>query len=202
MQKHEMAEMPSSPLTPQRGLTPSDGPTSPLVEAMAAANPLNTEAALKASLPVSLASMMTSSAKTRATYPEGEDVKIQFLGYEPIPSDVPAPLLCQALEAVKLSLSPMDERYIATLVTRMKAMTRSRSESSVDAVVQIKIYAEELTAWPADVVKYIVTTWHQRSDFFPTMHELEIELRRWSERRKAFCEVLQVAVDKHPNIVQ
>lgn len=167
--------------------------SSALDAAMERANPMETFAALEASLNALLPAM--PQAKMNTIYPETGGATFQFLGYAPLPSNVGVQALSQSLTLVKRSLKPMSESNIAALLTEMRCRVMTRKEDALDVVLQIRVYAKDLTAWPADIVRYVLSTWHERSDYFPTGRELIVAMERWNARRKGLVAVLESALN-------
>lgn len=169
------------------GSTAISLPSSELAAKMAGANPLRTIETLKACLPKSLAASLMRVTNT--TYPAGQDVKIELLGFR-LRLGVPDQDRLQALTLVRQSLRPMPESEATELLMLLKARTRGRNETDSDALFQLKVYAHDMLDFPADVVRYALTTWHENNDFWPTVHELLQVLRKWSHERQCLLNVL------------
>lgn len=167
-----------------------------LTQAMAGANPRVTAQALEALLKQLLGT--TPVAETVITYPNNE-TKVTITGYKPTPRNVSDPQLSQALILARQSLTPMAEPEIAALLTQLRSISLTRKEETTDVALQITTMARMLTQYPADVVRYVLTTWHQRSKFFPTMNELLEPLNLWSRSRRVLAAAFKIDIaDRAP----
>ena len=73
------------------------------------------------------------------------------------------------MEMLNTRASPEDcQKWLA----RLKMMTAARSTGQDDLVAQIAIYADELSEYPADVVRDVCRWWAAREKWFPTWAEL------------------------------
>jgi len=87
----------------------------------------------------------------------------------------------------------MDEARI--LLARLKAKTRSRSETDSDIAFQIAVYAEDLQEWPADVARKVLREWANTHPFWPTWADLVGVLEPVMRKRQALLDVLDEAVE-------
>lgn len=92
----------------------------------------------------------------------------------------------QALKAVDNYKKPMAAKDIANLVARLQIITNERGKNSADIAARLNIWIEELQAYPADVVRYVLKVHKYR--FFPTLAEVlercetEMSFRRLIEQ--------------------
>lgn len=158
---------------------------------MAGADPRETAAAVLDGLPECLKCALV--AETRTTYPES-GLHTEFLRFtlKPLPHlPVGAQDRSQALTLVKRSLSPMPQDEAEILLMKLKATTRSRSETDSDIVFQLQVYLEKLADWPADATRKVLTEWSETNNFWPVWAELYALLEPIARRRKALVEVLE-----------
>jgi hypothetical protein len=73
---------------------------------------------------------------------------------------------------MEIALMPMPPRECIELLTELKATTVQRAEQAHDIRGQMAIYAKKLSAYPADIVRKVLTTQAERSRWWPTWFEL------------------------------
>lgn len=163
--------------------------------AMGGADPRATMEAVWDGLPESL--RLSITPVTQTSFPNDE-TRVDFLRFtlNPAPEwPVSGQDLSRALTLVRRSLSPipMDEARI--LLARLKAKTRSRSETDSDIAFQIAVYAEDLQEWPADVARKVLREWANTHPFWPTWADLVGVLEPVMRKRQALLDVLDEAVE-------
>ncbi len=183
-------ETPSKPTGTEPGKTGSivKLPTVPLAEAMAGMDPQATAASLTAALPDSFAGALDPIV--RRTFPPSGGVNREFLGFKLL-----RPIADQdrssALTLVKRSLSPMAQDELTRLLVAMRAMTRTKAETAELVDLQLEVYAQKLTEWPADVVRALLCRWPEQNSFWPTWHECLTFMDPLTRKRRALLEVLE-----------
>jgi hypothetical protein len=131
--------------------------------AMAGADPKATDAALLGFL-----KQQPSLSVTLKERPVNTDYGMDWIkeGYE-VTGD---PTVARA--AMEIALMPMPPRECIELLTELKATTVQRAEQAHDIRGQMAIYAKKLSAYPADIVRKVLTTQAERSRWWPTWFEL------------------------------
>jgi hypothetical protein len=143
--------------------------------------------ALLAKLPPSFASSITE--RTEPIYgTSGYDERLT--GYEltrPIPADEAVEALAILVEANK----PADEVFILQELARMRRLTKARPQDADDLTLMAAAYAEEMAAYPADVIASACRKWAAMEKWWPSWAELKDLLEFRMRRRKAMLEALQ-----------
>jgi hypothetical protein len=127
--------------------------------------------------------------RTEPAYgPDGYDERL--VGYEltrPIPADDAEEALAILAEANQ----PADEAFIVQELTRMRMLTKARPQDSTDLTLMAAAYAEEMAAYPADVIRSACRKWAAMEKWWPSWAELKDLLEFRMRRRKAMLEALQ-----------
>lgn len=140
-----------------------------------------------ASLPPSVASSLTEKRTDFVDPVYGYDFR--FDGYSLAPVDAAEKMQAKAI--VLAACRRCDSKTIASELTRMRVLTKARELSNDDASATVAAYAEELSRYPADIVRAACRGWSKREPWWPSWAELKEELTRHARRRKALAEVLR-----------
>lgn len=158
---------------------------------MAGTNPIETLAALRASLPPRVNSSLSENLKT--IYIEKTGPEFQFLGWTMAP-DLSAQDLSTSITLVRQSLSPMEPTETLTELTKVFVRTTARAQDHDDLKLRLVVYAEDLSEYPADVARYALREWPKLSTWWPTTHDLVKLMERWTERRRMLLSTLEDAL--------
>ena len=75
----------------------------------------------------------------------------------------------QALEIVNAYFTPLDREEIIKLIARLQMIAPERNKTSFDVKARTSIWVEELSKYPADIVK---TALKQKYRWFPALAEV------------------------------
>lgn len=105
----------------------------------------------------------------------------QLLRYEIDPSGAKAEEFQQALLAYERACLPMPDPQINEELGKLRVRTAWRDPGQEDMSFAMRVYADDLAEWPADVVKEVLSTQHKVSKFWPAWIELEerLKLKAW-----------------------
>jgi len=103
--------------------------------------------------------------------------------------DVPAECADQCAHVIEHSFRSAPPNLLAAQLYRLRMMTRARQASAGDQEAEAAIWLESLQCWPGDVALHVLATWTSRPNgqFWPTWNEVETELRRFTQPRKALA---------------
>lgn len=96
-----------------------------------------------------------------------------------------------ALRQVEQWLQPAPPQLILAELTRVRALTISRDQSTADLELVAAAYADELREYPADAVREVMREWPRTHRFWPTLCELVERLEHLVTPRKALREALR-----------
>lgn len=100
--------------------------------------------------------------------------------------------LLTARAVVAAGLAPMGIEEIGELLTRLRLATTPRRQSDVEILSQNVIYADELSQYPADVVRFVMRTQPAKLTWFPSWAELYPRLEQYARPRR----LLHAALDR------
>ena len=103
-----------------------------------------------------------------------------------LPANVSQAQIDEARHAIELSLTPAPMGDLVQWITRVQMLTVRRPGEEADTKAQAKLYAHELSCYPADIVREVlddVSRWR----FFPAWAEIEPHLRVRVARRDALA---------------
>ena len=83
----------------------------------------------------------------------------------------------EARQVINRITVPLPAEEVVSLLAKIRLMTARRSDDADDQDAQLMLYAEELSYWPADAVKAVLSTQHRHSKWWPTWAELEERLQ-------------------------
>lgn len=165
-------------------------------ERLMAAHPAEVDRALAAWLPQPVASCLRSVVIDRSTARHGFDQ--QFLRYEVmrLPDAAHLPDVREALRRHAAACLPApDDRVVKELVA-LRVLTKARSEADADMDFTLRIYAEKLREYPADVVLSVLRTQPSQEKFWPAWQELELRMEWRTKKRKARRAALAQMLDR------
>jgi hypothetical protein len=77
----------------------------------------------------------------------------------------------------------MDSSECQKLLAVLKILTTTKAEQADDIKLTIEVYRTQLEKYPADVVRYVLTTQANLSKWWPTWADLKGRLDSLSSRR-------------------
>ena len=89
-----------------------------------------------------------------------------------------------AIKMLDKALEPLPSKTILQELTRLKLKTMARNMTTEELSLQLAVYVDELSEYPADIVVKVLRDWPRNSKWWPTWHELDIELRWRTNRRQ------------------
>ena len=90
-----------------------------------------------------------------------------------------------AIKMLQKALEPLPANTILQELTRLKLKTMARNMTTEELSLQLAVYTDELGQYPADIVVKVLRDWPKQSKWWPTWHELDIELE-WRTNRRQF----------------
>jgi hypothetical protein len=100
----------------------------------------------------------------------------------------------RALEAVQSAMTPPSVQRCEEHVSTLHAVTAHRQDSENSLRLILRLYADCLAKYPADVAKAVVERFMYRSEkpnFFPTLSELKEQCDRAAAQREQLLRSLQ-----------
>lgn len=169
-------ETTSLPVQPQYSLTNGGGKMIMTAQQLAQKEPIQNDRRLTAYLKHTLSLSMNVERESRFTAYgwEAGRFKVDF-------GTMTKEQLRQAKQAVDSYCAPLDTKSTYALIARLQMITPERQRSIIDTKARAKIWCEELSKYPADVVVKVLK---ERYEWFPSLAEVlnkcddEIELRR------------------------
>lgn len=92
------------------------------------------------------------------------------------------------VEAVNV---PMKEQETIFELGRLRVQTKARAEDAENMEFLLRVYAEDMREYPADIVKAACRRWARINKFFPAWAELKGEMDYLARNRKALLRVLR-----------
>lgn len=114
----------------------------------------------------------------------------RLTGYEftrPIPADEAAGALAILVEANK----PADEAFIVQELARMRRLTKARPQDADDLTLMAAAFADEMAAYPIDVIQSACRKWTAAEKWWPSWSELKDYLEFRMRKRRAMLNALQ-----------
>ena len=95
-----------------------------------------------------------------------------------------------AIKMLDKALEPLPSETILQELTRLKLKTMARNMTTEELSLQLAVYTDELGQYPADIVVKVLRDWPKQSKWWPTWHELDIELEWRTNRRQLKLDAL------------
>jgi len=115
-----------------------------------------------------------------------------FLDFE-VHGRIPPDLARAALDALEPLVAPAPVAEVVAELMRLRLVTKARAEDPAITDAAISVMAEELSAWPLDVVRTACRSWARNSTWWPSLAELNGECDWRGRRRKRMAEILRRA---------
>ena len=171
------ASAPASATGTQLSVSGFGAPPANLTEAravLADAAPGRIDEALPAWLPPSIASRIEAVWRSRqpAGALPGDPWDESYIDDYRLAEGAGAADAKAALATVERLLAPAGARDCAHALGLLKVKTKERNLTQEDLALQVRVYAEELTAYPIDAVRAACRDWADTETFFPAWNEL------------------------------
>ena len=125
-------------------------------------------------------------------FPTDADPYFVDRGCEIIFSKKISPNVNAAIQTVTMSMSAMPIADMEkSLLTTMMLMVKPSGESSQDAAMRCKLYANQMRDWPADIFVKVLDTIAKKQTFWPSFAEFNKHYERLIRTRKNMLETLQ-----------
>jgi len=180
---------PSWPTGTQHG---GCGSSVPQILAAAVANrdPEAVDRALVMSLPPSISSRLSERRVDCSTREYGWDYK--FSGYD-LRRGAARDDVVQALYLIDAATRPCAAEVAERELLRLKLAVKSRAMDANELAFQLAIFAEELAAYPEDIVVSSIRTLAKRETWWPALSDLTSLLESKMHRRSELLRVLRQA---------
>jgi hypothetical protein len=86
---------------------------------------------------------------------------------------------------------PIERVDCLKALAKLKVLTRERNLTSDDLKAQILAYADELSAYPSDVVCSATREWAATSKWFPSWSELRLLCDDYARKRRSMARMLR-----------
>lgn len=157
----------------ERSIGTQHGATGSDATANSTPTPMETDQALQASLPPSVQQSLA----------ELVDRDFNLTGYV-LTNKIPEADQNLAVDLLNLSLSPMPRDTILRELTMLKVKTKMRNVEQNELTLMLTAYADELEAFPEDIVRYILRSYASTSIWFPAWADLAKELQWRTDKRQ------------------
>ena len=178
--------------TPQPGSMTSDGPTNlaPIRAKLESQSPEDTDRNLLQWLTSSLG--IVPQPQISLTYPVtgGYQRSVTGFSFEGLTQTN----LSRALEATYSAMTPATVQRCEEHVSTLHAVTAHRNDSENNLRLILRLYADCLARYPADVSKAVVQRFIYRPDkpnFFPTLSELKAECDKAAAQRQQLMAAME-----------
>lgn len=119
----------------------------------------------------------------------------EFIGYRIVPG-VPVPAseieaLDRSIDLHRRACAPAPQDRITTALAELRVLTKARTEDSLDLKFLIRVYADRLGEWPADVVAHVLRTQANVSRWWPAWEELQVRLETYARKRRTRLKALE-----------
>ena len=144
---------------------------------------LNSPAVIDRQLQASLPQSVTQSMA------EQTDKDYMLTGFE-LMTPIPDQDRADAITMLEASLMPLPRDETVKELTRLKVMTKSRNMEQAELSMMMSVYADELSSFPADIVRYVLRSVADTSPWFPAWADLAGELQWRTNKRKFMLDAI------------
>ena len=117
---------------------------------------------------------------------EKYDSNFDLIGYEIDGDDLS---LHKAVKILQKNLNPCTDREIKVLIADLMSMTAIKNHEVDVFKATIKNYTSRLKEYTGEIVRQVLTTWPDKSKWFPTWYDLKEELEWRDTTKKMLAEV-------------
>lgn len=96
-----------------------------------------------------------------------------------------------AIALLENANQPSPPEHIVFELGRLRVQTKAKAEDSDNIEFILRVYAEDMRAYPADVVREACRKWARNEKFFPAWCELKTELDRMANKRMRLLAALR-----------
>lgn len=108
--------------------------------------------------------------------------------------------LKEAEKTIQYSMIPLESfECEKELLKTVACMSKPREENSKDIAFRVKLMAEELSIYPADIYMHVCKHIRNTKTFFPALAEFRNVGDYHFQRRKALLETVQKCIEKKEN---
>ena len=108
--------------------------------------------------------------------------------------------LKEAEKTIQYSMIPLESfECEKELLKTVACMSKPREENSKDIAFRVKLMAEELSIYPADIYMHVCKHIRNTKTFFPALAEFRNVGDYHFQRRKALLETVQKCIEKREN---
>lgn len=129
------------------------------------------------------------------------DREFNVVGYS---LEAPCPIddIKTAIAVIDQFSAPLPANEITKLLAKMFVKTKRKADDQLSQDLMFAAYREELSEWPADLVVEVLTAWPRQSMWWPSWHELALELS-WRDKRSKMKAALEkkLTPNKTKNII-
>jgi|SRR5690625_1395883 len=160
------------------------------------AQPAKVDRWLETNLSPAVAGCLKPRVRSRTTAAHGFDE--EFLGYEVATVPPPADLerVQSALRSHEQACLPAPADRLIDELGRLRILTAKRPDDMPNEVATLRIYAEKLRDYPADIVFEVLRTQPSHSKFWPAWQELQERLEWRAKRRRSRRDALAELYDR------
>ena len=132
---------------------------------------VETERNLQASLPPSVVSSLDAVV----------DKDFNVVAYT---NDGPCPVddINAAIAAIDAASQPMPAKALGMLIAEVVRLTKRKKDDQITLDLVVEAYGSRLEQYPADIVHEVLTKWPDQSMWWPSWHELKVEIE-WRNKR-------------------
>lgn len=109
--------------------------------------------------------------------------EVELTGYDIVRACPDALDLAAAIALVEEACAPPADDRVLKMLGAVRAMTVARAGDTDNLKLVLRLYADEIKAYPADVVEYVLATQAGISKWWPTWHELKERLDLYAGAR-------------------
>lgn len=165
-------------------------------EKLMQAKPAKVDRWLEESLSPEVAGCLKLRVRNRTTAAHGFDE--EFLGYEvaTVPPAADLEKVQAALRNHEQACLPAPADRLIDELGRLRVLTTKRPDDMPNEVATLRIYAEKLREYPADIVLDVLRSQPSHSKFWPAWQELQERLEWRAKRRRARRDALAALLDR------
>ena len=90
--------------------------------------------------------------------------------------------LKKAVELIEQYSQPLQAQELSGLLAQLYSLTKQRKESQLTLDIAFEAFGSRLEKYPADIVREVLIKWPDQSKWWPSWHELKVEIE-WRNKR-------------------
>jgi len=99
--------------------------------------------------------------------------------------------LDRAIDLHRQACATAPEDKITTALAELRVLTKAKAEDQHDLKFLLRVYADRLGEWPADVVAHVLRTQPSVSRWWPAWEELQDRLELYARKRRTRLKALE-----------